>query len=178
MKWIKGDYDRLLATLYWWYRTYDRWPVVTYRKLFDGTEQFCGTVPQERNVKMTVTRSQFEAIVKILTTIYPGTKEAAFFSEFLSRKFDTFKKVGNNRREISITVPKHVVKGLLDLFIEFQKGKLDFSVVRTPIPVTPSNIKPGSFVEEPSTPEDEKVLDWVEKYYQETKEEDNKDELD
>ena len=116
------DYDRLLATLFWWYRTYDTWPVVTYRKVFDGTEQFCGISPRERSVTMTIAKSQFQAIVTLLNTIYPGTKESKFFSDFLARKFDKFKRIGSNKREIRITVPKHVVRGLLDLFLEFQIG--------------------------------------------------------
>lgn len=127
MTWIKGTYDSLLKMLATWYRNYDRGRVVTYKKVFDGTEQFIGIHPTSREAVLELNETQMRAIVDMLNLVYPRSKEACYFYDFYRIKYPTCKKVGSKARAVQFVLPKHVVKGILDLFVEFKRGTLSFT---------------------------------------------------
>lgn len=126
MVWIKGAYDNLLQILSNWYRFYDRGKVVSFRKVMNGTEEFVGIQPTERAVQLEISETQFKAIVDMMEILYPNTIETKFFVDYYHRTFSKGKLIGT-KRLVTISVPKNVVKNLLQLFMEFKSGRINWA---------------------------------------------------
>lgn len=109
----------------------------------DGTEQDIGVVPRERLIHIEISDQQFESIVKLLSIIYPNSTEYRFFKDYYDHKLKKIKRVGG-LRSLPMVVPKHVVKGILDLFIEFKSGTLKFEPREIQHEVAPTIIEKGT----------------------------------
>lgn len=122
--WIKGSYDRLLLTLGEWYRRYDEGKVVTYRKIFNGTEEFVGIQATERALQVPFSDEQFRILVEVMSILYPNSTEARYFDEFYKRTFYKCKKIKGSIRLVTMSLPKIVVENLVRIFLDFRDGKI------------------------------------------------------
>lgn len=143
MTWIKGSYDQLLRVLFNWWKFYDQGRVVSFRKVLNGTEEFVGIQPTERAVQLELTDAQFRAVVDLMEKLYPGTVEAKFLRDYYHKSFPKGRLVNNNKRLITISMPKHTVKSILHLFMEFKAGVLDWKP-RNILQGKPIILEPGT----------------------------------
>lgn len=126
MVWVTGQYDGLLKTLYNWYNLYDRGKPTSYRKVFNGTEECIGAKVTERAVQLEISDIQYNALLQLMDTIYPGTEETLFLKKFKETTLSK-SKLFRGKRMVTIALPKEVVKGMLELVYSFKTGTLDWS---------------------------------------------------
>ena len=126
MVWVTGQYDGLLQTLINWYNLYDKGRPTSYRKIFNGTEECIGMKVTERAVQLEITDIQFNALLQLMETIFPGTEETVFLRKFKETTLSKSKLL-RGKRMVTIALPREVVRGMLDLVYSFKQGTIDWS---------------------------------------------------